>query len=69
MILCFFALGLPSLSPRPASSDSIPSWDVAIETGHEDKIVVNGTIQQVDTYMEAAGSEKAHEEPSFLFFG
>ncbi|KAG6042324.1 hypothetical protein E4U39_006100 [Claviceps sp. Clav50 group G5] len=26
---------------------------MAIKTGQEDKIVINGTIQQVDAYMEA----------------
>ncbi|KAG6178600.1 hypothetical protein E4U36_006281 [Claviceps purpurea] len=58
---------LPSLSPRLASSDFIPSWDVAIETGQEDKIVVNGTIQQVDTYMEAQkGLTRSHP---FYFLG
>ncbi|KAG6094116.1 hypothetical protein E4U14_008559 [Claviceps sp. LM454 group G7] len=39
--------------PKPAPIGPwIPSWHVAIEPGQEDKIVVNGTIQQVDTYME-----------------
>ncbi|KAG6177234.1 hypothetical protein E4U48_006554 [Claviceps purpurea] len=31
----------------------VPSWDVAIEPGQEDKTVVNGTVQHLDTYMEA----------------
>ncbi|KAG6061595.1 hypothetical protein E4U32_002878 [Claviceps aff. humidiphila group G2b] len=41
--------------PEPTTSLSVPSWDVAIEPGQDDldKIVVNGTIQQVDAYMEA----------------
>ncbi|KAG5970851.1 hypothetical protein E4U56_007245 [Claviceps arundinis] len=41
--------------PEPTTSLFVPSWDVAIEPGQNDsdKIVVNGTIQQVDAYMEA----------------
>ncbi|KAG6026955.1 hypothetical protein E4U40_001828 [Claviceps sp. LM458 group G5] len=39
--------------PRPAGSPYIPSWNVAIEPGQKDMIVVNGTIEHVDAYMEA----------------
>ncbi|CCE33673.1 uncharacterized protein CPUR_07599 [Claviceps purpurea 20.1] len=39
--------------PEPTTGLFVLSWDVAIEPGQEDKIVVNGTIQQVDAYMEA----------------
>ncbi|KAG5915873.1 hypothetical protein E4U61_004179 [Claviceps capensis] len=42
-----------SAIPEPTIDLSIPSWDVAIEPGQKDTIVVNGTIQQVDSYMEA----------------
>ncbi|KAG6056007.1 hypothetical protein E4U17_002571 [Claviceps sp. LM77 group G4] len=43
----------PSLTPT--TGVFVPSWDVALEPGQHDsdKIVVNGTIQQVDAYMEA----------------
>ncbi|KAG6289719.1 hypothetical protein E4U09_004798 [Claviceps aff. purpurea] len=49
------SLLLPSQSPPPTSACDlfVPSWDVAVDPGQEDKIVVNGTIQQVDAYMEA----------------
>ncbi|KAG5943576.1 hypothetical protein E4U60_006593 [Claviceps pazoutovae] len=39
--------------PETTTGPFVPSWNVAIEPGQEDKIVVNGTIQQVDAYMEA----------------
>ncbi|KAG5933115.1 hypothetical protein E4U59_007059, partial [Claviceps monticola] len=38
---------------EPTTGLFVPSWDVAIEPGQEDKIVVNGTVQQVDAYMES----------------
>ncbi|KAG5975219.1 hypothetical protein E4U58_001623 [Claviceps cyperi] len=34
--------------PEPITGLFVPSWNVAIEPGQEDKIVVNGTVQQVD---------------------
>ncbi|KAG6150534.1 hypothetical protein E4U11_008336 [Claviceps purpurea] len=42
-----------SAIPEPTTDLFVPSWDVAIEPGQKDTIVVNGTIQQVDSYMEA----------------
>ncbi|KAG5937980.1 hypothetical protein E4U60_001584 [Claviceps pazoutovae] len=56
--ILFLALGA-SVSAlvvlEPTTGLFVPSWDVAIEPGQDDsdKIVVNGTIQQVDAYMEA----------------
>ncbi|KAG5927948.1 hypothetical protein E4U60_007906 [Claviceps pazoutovae] len=40
---------------EPTTGPFVPSWDATIEPGQDDsdKIVVNGTIQQVDAYMEA----------------
>ncbi|KAG5994753.1 hypothetical protein E4U52_000790 [Claviceps spartinae] len=56
--ILFLALGasVSALAvPEPTTSLFVTSWDVAIEPGQDDsdKIVVNGTIQQVDAYMEA----------------
>ncbi|KAG5961580.1 hypothetical protein E4U58_004192 [Claviceps cyperi] len=58
-MMCFLALGASVSArhrhlkfPKPAPDPWVPSWDVAIEPGQEDKIVVNGTIQKVDIYME-----------------
>ncbi|KAG6042325.1 hypothetical protein E4U39_006101 [Claviceps sp. Clav50 group G5] len=55
----FLALGA-SVSARaisePITHRVVPAWEVAIEPGQDlwkDTILVNGTIQQVDTYMEA----------------
>ncbi|KAG6021795.1 hypothetical protein E4U19_005460 [Claviceps sp. Clav32 group G5] len=48
--------GIPeseSAIPEPTTDLFVPSWDVAIEPGQDETIVVNGTIQQVDSYMEA----------------
>ncbi|KAG5954576.1 hypothetical protein E4U57_004332 [Claviceps arundinis] len=39
--------------PEPTTGLFVPSWDVAIEPGQDKKIVVNGTIQQVDRYMDS----------------
>ncbi|KAG6053608.1 hypothetical protein E4U33_000172 [Claviceps sp. LM78 group G4] len=39
--------------PDPITDLFVPSWNVAIEPGQEEMIVVNGTVQQVDAYMEA----------------
>ncbi|KAG6189967.1 hypothetical protein E4U36_003986 [Claviceps purpurea] len=56
--ILFLALGA-SVSAlvvlEPTTGLFVPSWDVAIEPGQDDsdKIVVNGTIQQVDAFMEA----------------
>ncbi|KAG6117287.1 hypothetical protein E4U13_001212 [Claviceps humidiphila] len=47
------SLLLPSQSPAPVSTLFVPSWHLAIDPDQEDKIVVNGTIQQIDAYMEA----------------
>ncbi|KAG6109696.1 hypothetical protein E4U31_006652 [Claviceps sp. LM219 group G6] len=61
-VMCFLALGasvsasaipIPEPIPIPTTDLFVPSWDVAVEPGQEDMIVVNGTIQQVDAYMEA----------------
>ncbi|KAG5967047.1 hypothetical protein E4U57_001376 [Claviceps arundinis] len=55
IIMCFLSLvasvsavAIPELIPGLF----VPSWNVVIEPGQEDKIVVNGTVQQVDAYME-----------------
>ncbi|KAG6022886.1 hypothetical protein E4U40_004302 [Claviceps sp. LM458 group G5] len=58
IILCFLSL-VASVSsvaipvPDPITDLFIPSWNVAIEPGQEEMIVVNGTVQQIDAYMEA----------------
>ncbi|KAG6032807.1 hypothetical protein E4U19_007144 [Claviceps sp. Clav32 group G5] len=55
-ISCFLALWASVsalIVPEPTTGIFVPSWDVAIEPGEDNKIVVNGTIQQVDSYMEA----------------
>ncbi|KAG6289720.1 hypothetical protein E4U09_004799 [Claviceps aff. purpurea] len=58
-MMCFLALGA-SVSARaisePIAHRFVPTWEVAIEPGQnlwEETILVNGTIQQVDAYMEA----------------
>ncbi|KAG5915869.1 hypothetical protein E4U61_004175 [Claviceps capensis] len=61
-MMCFLALLAlgASVSPRaisePITHRFVPVWGVAIEPGQDlwkDTILVNGTIQQVDIYMEA----------------
>ncbi|KAG6228407.1 hypothetical protein E4U26_001023 [Claviceps purpurea] len=55
-ISCFlarWALVSVLVVSEPTTGVFVPSWDVAIEPGQDNKIVVNGTIQQVDSYMEA----------------
>ncbi|KAG6236865.1 hypothetical protein E4U25_003266 [Claviceps purpurea] len=55
-ISCFlarWALVSALVVSEPTTGVFVPSWDVAIEPGQDNKIVVNGTIQQVDSYMEA----------------
>ncbi|KAG6263723.1 hypothetical protein E4U48_006551 [Claviceps purpurea] len=57
MCLKFFLPLVASVSAvaisEPIPGLFVPSWNVAIEPGQEDIIVVNGTVQQVDAYMEA----------------
>ncbi|KAG6039284.1 hypothetical protein E4U39_007798 [Claviceps sp. Clav50 group G5] len=54
---CFLALwaSVSALVPEPMTGLFVPFWHVDLESGQDDsdKIVVNGTIQQVDAYMEA----------------
>ncbi|KAG6040222.1 hypothetical protein E4U39_007276 [Claviceps sp. Clav50 group G5] len=55
----FLALGASVSAraiPEPIAHRVVPAWKVAMKPGQdlwEDTILVNGTIQQVDTYMEA----------------
>ncbi|KAG6110995.1 hypothetical protein E4U13_005118 [Claviceps humidiphila] len=57
IIILYFLSLLASVSavaiPESITDLFVPSWNVAIEPGQEVEIVVNGTVQQVDAYMEA----------------
>ncbi|KAG6108416.1 hypothetical protein E4U14_003663 [Claviceps sp. LM454 group G7] len=57
IIILYFLSLVASVSavaiPESITGLFVPSWNVAIEPGQEVEIVVNGTVQQVDAYMEA----------------